>query len=372
MKKKRILYIIGSLDIGGSEKQLLKAIDFLKNDFEISVLLLNKKGHLYQTINQNEIKIYDPIFEKSGRIFGIINLIFSLFRCAYLIKRANIDLIHSFLPFSYLVTTLSVLIFKNKKFIMSRRSLNYYQKWKILKKIEYFLHRKTDLIFANSKAIANQLKNEEDVSEDKIRLIYNSVDQVKPSDLKKKKDDGRTIIHLANIIPYKNHKLVLKSLHKIKNRNFKILFIGGISNLNYYKELLELVKFYGLTNQVNFLGTKKNINSYLLKSAIGLLSSDTEGLPNAVLEYISFGLPVVATNVGGVKEIIKDGINGYIVKKNNSDEMAKKIELLLNSKSLRKKISLRALDVSIKKFGIKNFKEYKAEYLKILKPNETF
>ena len=47
-----------------------------------------------------------------------------------------------------------------------------------------------------------------------------------------------SIIHLANIIPYKNHKLVLKSLYKIKNRNFKILFVGGISNLNYYKELL--------------------------------------------------------------------------------------------------------------------------------------
>ena len=103
-----------------------------------------------------------------------------------------------------------------------------------------------------------------------------------------------------------------------------------------------------------------------------MVDSSASGLPNAILEYISFGLPVVATNVGGVKEIIKDGINGYLVKKNNSDEMAKKIELLLNSKSLRKKISRRALDVSIKKFGIKNLKEYKAEYFKILKPNETF
>ena len=258
MKKKRILFIIGSLDIGGSEKQLLKVIDYLKEDFEISILLLSRKGELYKKINNIEINIFNPAFEKSGRIFGIINLILSLFRCAYLIKRRKIDLIHSFLPFSYLVTALSVLIFKKKKFIMSRRSLNYYQKWIILKKVECFLHKKTDLIFANSKAIANQLKNEEDVSEDKIRLIYNSVDKVKPSDLKKKKDDGRTIIHLANLIPYKNHKLVLKSLYKIKNRNFKILFIGGISNLNYYKELLELVKFYGLTNQVNFLGTKKN------------------------------------------------------------------------------------------------------------------
>lgn len=365
MKKKRILYIIGSLDIGGSEKQLLKAIDFLKKDFEISVLLLYKKGHLYQTINQNEIKIYDPIFEKSGRIFGIINLIFSLFRCAYLIKRANIDLIHSFLPFSYLVTTLSVLIFKNKKFIMSRRSLNYYQKWKILKKIEYFLHRKTDLIFANSKAIANQLKNEEGVSEEKIKLIYNSVDQVKLLDLKKKKDDRRTLIHIANIIPYKNHKLVLKSLYRIKNRNFKILFIGGIINFDYYKELLELVKSYRLNNQVNFLGIKRNTTSYLVKSTIGLLSSDTEGLPNAVLEYISFGLPVVATDVGGIREIIKDGVNGYLVKKNNSNEMAKRIELLLSSNNLRKKLSKKSSEISIKKFSNKNLEQYKKEYLKL-------
>ena len=370
MKKKRILFIIGSLDIGGSEKQLLKVIDYLKEDFEISVLLLSKKGDLYKKINKNEINIYDPAFEKSGRIFGIVNLIFSLFRCVYLIKRRNIDLIHSFLPFSYLVTTLSVLIFKNKKFIMSRRSLNYYQRWIILKKIEFFLHKKTDLIFANSKAIANQLTNEEGVSEEKIRLIYNSVDQVKQIDLKKKKDDGRTIIHLANIIPYKNHKLVLKSLYKIKNRNFKILFIGGITNLNYYKELLELVKSYRLNDQVNFLGTKKNIASYLLKSTIGLLSSDTEGLPNAILEYISFGLPVVATDVGGVNEIIKDGINGYLVKKNNSDEMAKRIEILLSSSSLRKKLSKKASEISVKKFGNKNLDQYKNEYLKLLQLNK--
>jgi glycosyltransferase involved in cell wall biosynthesis len=88
-----------------------------------------------------------------------------------------------------------------------------------------------------------------------------------------------------------------------------------------------MIKKLHIQNRVNFLGFKDNPYKYMAQADLLVLSSRYEGLPNVVLEANACGLPVVAYNCpGGTREIIKDGLNGFLVECGNIDELTFKIE----------------------------------------------
>ena len=93
-----------------------------------------------------------------------------------------------------------------------------------------------------------------------------------------------------------------------------------------------------MKKKFEFCGKVLDTNHYLKKSDIGILCSNEEGLSNALIEYISYKLPVLATDVGGNSEIVKNNFNGFLVEKNNPELFAKKLEELINNKKLREKI----------------------------------
>ena len=103
---------------------------------------------------------------------------------------------------------------------------------------------------------------------------------------------------------------------------------GSISINGEEKEkLLNLSKELNIEDRVHFLGFQKNPYKYMAQADLLILSSRYEGLPNVVLEANTCGLPVVAYNCpGGTREIIKDGLNGFLVECGNIDELAYKIE----------------------------------------------
>jgi len=87
-----------------------------------------------------------------------------------------------------------------------------------------------------------------------------------------------------------------------------------------------------IREKIIFVGLKNNIYPYLALLDIGVLTSESEGFPNAMLEYMAAGLPVVCPESGGNSELIKDGENGFLVKVDNQEETAGRIlDLLQNN-----------------------------------------
>jgi len=87
-----------------------------------------------------------------------------------------------------------------------------------------------------------------------------------------------------------------------------------------------------IREKIIFVGLKNNIYPYLALLDIGVLTSESEGFPNAILEYMAAGLPVVCPESGGNSELIKDGENGFLVKVDNQEETAGRIlDLLQNN-----------------------------------------
>jgi len=340
--KIKIAFIIGSLNIGGTEKHLLNLINnFDKNKFSIYLYLLIEKGTMFSKISK-DAKVFYP--KKTIRKFShFINFFKTLIR----IKLTKPDIIHCFLPLSYIFGGFIGLLLNHKNVIMSRRSLNAYQrKYKIipLRKIEKFLHKYSKVILANSKAVYSELI-EEGVKKEKLKLIYNGIilRKEKRNNIRNIKKElgleiGKYFIFssVANLIPYKNQIIIImaaEKLLKITNK-FIVIFVG--SGTVEYTNFLEMEITKRKLNKNIFLFKQSiDVEKYFYISDVGISSSLEEGFSNTILEYLNFGKPVIATNVGGNIDVINEK-NGILIESNNYHQMFEAMKrMMINKKDLK-------------------------------------
>ena len=361
---KKIFIVIGSLDLGGTEKQLLLKLLSLKNKFNFSIVVFYKRGDLYNIFKDNGIKIFDV---SNNNKFIVIKIIRLLINLILLIKKERPSIINLYLPHSYLLAGWLSIFFRKIKFLMTRRSLNNYQrKLPFVKFIEtQILHKYMKNILVNSRAIFEQMIEEENVKKEKLKLIYNSV-KIKKCYKKYKNKKIVQIIFLANLIHYKNNKLVIESCRSIKEKNFQVNFVGE-GNPHYVNELKSLTLSYNLKDKIKFLGKIRDLDKIMNESDIGILASDEEGFSNAILEYMSYKLPVIATDVGGNSEAINHGYTGYIVRKGDYKNFSKYLTKLILDVNLRKRLGLAGYQIVKQKFEVsKNIISYHDFYKNLI------
>ena len=331
--KKKILIIIGSLEIGGTEKQLLSILKKISNSFDIKIFTIHKKGVLAESFSKLGVEIIESNINLRRSFNLIYKIPFFYMQLVKLFRNFKPDITHFFLLASYILGSPLMFFFRKSFFIMSRRSLNNYQKkYFFIRFIELFLHKKVDLIIANSKAVFRQLIEEENVNKKKCKVIYNGVSIRKRV---KKNNKIIKIICLSNLIPYKNHKFLLNTLSKIKKANKWELILVGSGKVEQINKIKKQIIELKIKNSVKLYGSKTNVDFYLNQADIGVLVSNEEGFSNTILEYMSFSLPVIATDVGGNSEAIADNDSGFLIKPNDIDQLKEKIEILLEKKRTR-------------------------------------
>ena len=139
---------------------------------------------------------------------------------------------------------------------------------------------------------------------------------------------------VANLIPYKGHINLIEVCSLLTEKNWILLIVGEDRN-NFLSILLKFIKKKNLDNQIKILGLRDDIDDILSISDIGVIASHEEGFSNAILEYMSFSLPVVATNVGGNPEAVIHEKNGFIVDPNNLIEFKNYLDLLIKDRTKR-------------------------------------
>lgn len=119
-----------------------------------------------------------------------------------------------------------------------------------------------------------------------------------------------------------------------------------------------------LSDNIRFLGARKNVGTYLQRADIFVMASRTEGMSNALLEAMSYGLPCVTTAVGGNKEIIINGENGFLVEPEKPEKMAKAIIELIKDQGLRESIGKNARQTIKEKYSIDMIADRYLEFYK--------
>jgi glycosyltransferase involved in cell wall biosynthesis len=198
----------------------------------------------------------------------------------------------------------------------------------------------------------------ERISADKVNVIYNGVESAQyPSDAQKKREElglnpkDIVIMHVANLRPVKGHKYLIEAFTQASQRfaGIKLVLIGK-DELN--GQMQNLAQTLGIKDKILFLGQRTDVDQLLPVADICVLPSLSEGMSNAILEYMASSKPVIATNVGGNPELIQNGYNGLLVDKENTKQLADALMDLLASKEKRLALGANGLKVIKEKFSM--------------------
>lgn len=348
-RRTKITVVIGSLDRGGAETHLMRTLPMLDSSkYDVEVLTFGRRGGMADQMEALGVKVLGPWFEGARilvhRRLRIIRAAIALLRvfCNFFIRRP--DIVHFFLPESYLIAGPAALLAGVKRCVMSRRSLNQYfdRKPRYVKKIELWLHSKMSAILANSQVVAEQLIHQEKCDHRKVILLHNGVDVdfgKGERSLNFSKEFGVfegevTIVMTANLIEYKGHHDLLDACAELKHLNWRLLLVGkGIGSVE--NALMQQAQRSGIGQRVRFLGGRSDVQKILPHCDIGVLVSHEEGFSNAIIEYMASGLPVVATCVGGNLDAVVDGETGILVPAQNPKAIACALEVLIEDKVKR-------------------------------------
>jgi glycosyltransferase involved in cell wall biosynthesis len=165
--------------------------------------------------------------------------------------------------------------------------------------------------------------------------------------------DRRFITIVANLRnPVKDHPMFLRAAARVRAAVPDAAFIiAGEGEL--MPSLRELAGTLGIASDVHFIGRCDEVAMLLRASNVGALSSKAEGFANAILEYMAAGLPVVATDVGGVREAILEGETGFIVPSGDHEQMAERIIRVLRDDEQAQAMGARGKQI-VEKFSSEN------------------
>lgn len=167
----------------------------------------------------------------------------------------------------------------------------------------------------------------------------------------------KRIVTVGRLIPEKNPRLLIDAFSMLNKEfpDYSLEFYGeGVLK----SMMLERISELGLTDKVILRGNVNDVPHHIASAEIFVLSSDLEGMPNALMEAMALGVPCVATDVSGVRDIITDGENGYIIPVGDKDAMVDRIKKLIESKELKKKFSENSIVVLSKFDKKKVFKQW--------------
>lgn len=194
-----------------------------------------------------------------------------------------------------------------------------------------------------------------------VPVVYNGI-KLEETVTKNNKYD---FINVARFNIEKNHIYLINTVSELVKDfpDIKILLVGSGALFN---EMNELVKKKQLDKNIEFAGYTENVYQYLQISKIFVLPSIYEGNPISILEAMNCGLPIIASNVGGIPDVVKDGRNGLLIDPNNETDLYLKMKKLLNDERLYNLMKINNLN-DIKNYSIEQsamayfniFNEYK-------------
>lgn len=369
MGKNKISVFAVNLSSGGAEKVISLLLTKLISDYEVHLILLNNNIHFSIP---KEVKLHILTNQKKGFINKIFGFFIALINFNSVLKQNEIDTSISFLTRPNLINGLSKFFNPHIKIILSERCYpsiayksNVLRYW-LYKLLFPIIYNKADKLFSNSLYINNDLKENFGIKIP-MEVIYNPID-INNCTLTKKLDENN-LIYVGKLENIKNPFLLLESIKICSNQDLKTVIVGGGSLK------AEMVKYVDseITSNVKFIGVVNNVNEYLANSSVFVLTSNSEGFPNVILEAMACGLPIISTNcISGPLEILNNNESltitkgdfkiakyGLLVNIKDNIGMSKAITYLNNNITLKKEFSeksvLRAKDYSLENIYSKFF-----------------
>lgn len=338
-RKINVIHLVEELTIGGLEKVLTAIVlNLKKKKYNVSVWCLREGGFFADKLIKEGIDV------KILQISTSRNPL-SIYKLYKLLKSHRFDIIHTHAYSAGTIGRISAFLAGIPVIISHNHSVyDYYNKYYHF--VEWFLSHITDRIICISN-IVNRFANEtQRINAKKLITIYNGIDSVCSSAGKKvsslRKELGIPINHsvictIAHMEEHKGLAYLLESASLLLESRSDICFLlVGEGTLK--EELKELSVSLKIDKNVIFTGERSDIPEILSLIDIFVLPSIREGLPLTILEAMDCGKPIIATNVGGISEVVTDGVNGKLVPPKDPEALYSAMNGLLDDREMLEKM----------------------------------
>lgn len=338
---KNILFVIGSMSKGGAERVVSIMSDhYAGKGWSTSIMMLLNNRVEYE-INP-DVKLINLACTAAKGKFDAFRLIKEIRKY---IKSSNPDVVVAFMgPIA--LTTWMACKGLNKRLIVSERidPAKAHRNF-IVKKLLNKVYAKSDCTVLQTKRAWSYFPRA--VQKNSI-IIGNPV---KVQCVAAENYEHR-IVTAGRLTDQKNHRMLIEAFDKVrKNHPEYTLDIYGEGPLR--NELQALIDEKGISNCVTLVGNVTDLHKRMSTAEMFVLSSDYEGLSNALLEAMMMGLPCISTDCAGSDEVIKDGENGLLVPVGNGEKLAEAMLLLIESETCRNQLA-EAAKMSVDKYKVEN------------------
>ncbi|MDD3003989.1 glycosyltransferase [Flavobacterium sp.] len=347
-KKIKILYTIPNFDTAGSGKvlyDLAKELD--KERFDVIIACSNDKGSFFKEVEALGLPIFiRPITIPIKPYFSFL---FRLRKNVQFIKDNKIDIVHSWHWSSDWTEVLAARI-GGAKFVYTKKAMTWGNiHWKIKSYLSNFIitiNEEMKNYFPNKKA-------------QKLIPLGLDTNYYSPEHFKTKQHEGEfKIITVANLVPVKGIEVLIDSVVALNNPNIKLVILGD-DRSDYAVVLKRNVEDLNLNNRIEFLGKHTDVRPFIAQSDLYVIPTlnegRKEGMPMALVEAMSMGVPVLGSDISGINYVLND-FRDYLFEASNSHKLTEKIDFFYKlSDSERNKIGNDLRCYVLKNFSMIDF-----------------
>lgn len=327
----KILYCITRSTWGGAQENIWELI---KNQVKLNnqaILVVGDNGDLAKKVKENLPKVKVIILPSLQRSINPIKDLIAITEFRKIVKSEGPDIVHLHSSKAGVIGRLACRGLKSKVVFTVHGwsftdGIASSKKKALYRFIEKRMEPLTDKFICVSKYDYNIGKRDKVlVHPEKACVVYNGINY--KFDPKENKNTHFPIkfIMTARFSKQKDQLSLIKAFKHVNTKACQLIFVGNGPTMQDSKKL---VKKYGLTDCIKFVGFKKHVDKYLKQSDVFILSTHYEGLPISIIEAMSHAMPVVASDVGGNSELVENGKNGFLT--TNINDLTKTIDFFIS------------------------------------------
>ncbi len=359
MKKKRlhVAMLIGALGKGGTERVLVNLSDYLiGKGFQVTVVTQYQKENEYP-LHPKAKRIISDLTKEECSESRILNFIRRFSKLRKIWKKERPDVILSFIGKNNMMAILTSRFLKIPVAVAVRGDpmMEYYLGW---------MRLAAKILFRLADGVILQTKQSFDFFPKAVRkkaiILKNPIN---PAFFIPRYEGERekTIVAVGRMDENKNHELLIRAFTGIAEKYPEYqLIIYGEGELK--EKLKELTAVLGMEGRISFPGAISNVQEAIYKAGVFVLPSNTEGVPNTLIEAMILGLTVIATDCpcGGPADLIEHGTNGLLTQVGNVEQMKDNLQKVLNNLQYSNKLGMKALRTSDIYLPERVYKEWEA------------
>ena len=351
----RVMFLSHAFAVGGAEEMVLNLVRHLPPHYEPAVVCIHEAGPIGLEIQQTGVP-FNVLGLKPGllRPFDVLRLQDFLYQC-------QPDIVHTFLLTGSLYGRFAAMMARVP--VVIGTEVNVYERKRPLHALaERWLMRGTDAVIASAESVREFYIKQINADPAKVEVIYNAVDwsrletTISREDMRRAMDvpvDGPLLGIIARLTEQKGHRVLLDALAQRPDLSRAHLVIVGDGPLS--AALQRQAAGLGIADRVRFLGARRDLGNILSAIDVFVMPSFWEGLPLAMVLAMGAGLPVVATRVAGIPEVVQDGVNGLLVTPGESGELGAALSRVVNDDTTRVLLGQAARAFVRPRFGVDGY-----------------